>query len=319
MFVHMVVSILLATFNGISFLKDQIDSILAQDYENWLLFISDDGSVDDTITLIKKYRDKYKEKIFLIKNTHYFGNARDNFFNLLMRTPGDLFFFCDQDDYWEKNKLSKLISAYDTLPESEKKKPILIHSDLMVVDANMDMMAKSFFKFSNINPEKNRLRNVVVQNIVTGCTMMINKPLKDRIASNLKKNENLYEHIIMHDWYCALVAAAFGKIICVNQPLVKYRQHGKNSVGAKNVWSIKYLLGRLKNYSKVKINLINTQRQVYVFSRMYADELSFADKKLLITYASINNFIKFYRIFFVIRYGFLKHGLFRIIEQIIFI
>jgi glycosyltransferase involved in cell wall biosynthesis len=315
----MKVVILMATHNGMNYLAQQIDSIIQQDYSNWLLYISDDSSADNTMTILRKYQHICADRIILLNNTSSFGNARDNFFNLLIRTPGDLFFFCDQDDYWEKNKLSKLISAYNILPESAKNKPVLIHSDLMVVDANMDVMAKSFFEFSNINPEKKKLKDIVVQNIVTGCAMMINKSLKDKITSRFNNNENLYCDIIMHDWYCALIAAAFGEIICVNQPLVKYRQHGKNSVGAKNVRSIKYLLGRMKDYAKVKINITNTQKQADVFFRMYGDKLSFADRKLLSAYASLNEFSKFYRMFFIVRHSFLKHGLFRIIEQILFI
>jgi glycosyltransferase involved in cell wall biosynthesis len=311
------VSILLATFNGINFLREQIDSILLQDYENWLLFISDDGSVDGTMFLIEEYRSRYKDKIFLIDNIRRFGNARDNFFNLLSRISGDLFFFCDQDDYWEKNKLSKLIASYNVLSEIEKKKPILIHSDLMVVDSNMNMLAKSFFTLSNINYQKTNLRNIIVQNIVTGCAMMVNKPLKDMLFSHSKNYEDLYEHIIMHDWYCALVASVFGKIICINQTLVKYRQHSNNSVGAKNVRDIKYLFNRMKKYSIVKKDIVNTQKQANVFLKMYGDELSLSDKKALSVYASINNFSKFYRVFFIIKNSFLKHGLLRIFGQII--
>jgi glycosyltransferase involved in cell wall biosynthesis len=309
------VSILLATFNGASFLKDQIESILVQDYNDWLLFVSDDGSVDGTIKIIEEYRKKYKDKIILIKNTHCYGNARDNFFNLLLNVSGELFFFCDQDDCWEKNKLSNLIEAYSALSENEKKKPILIHSDLMVVDENMNMLAKSFFKLSNINPYKDKLRNIIVQNIVTGCTMMINKQLKDMIFPY----KDLNKQIIMHDWFCALVASAFGKIICINKPLVKYRQHNNNSIGAKNVREIKYLLNRIKSSSIIKANIESTQKQAEIFCRMYESKLSFTDRKVINGYASIKKLIKICRIFFIVRNSFLKNSLFRIIEQIIYI
>lgn len=315
----MTVNILLATYNGERFLQDQLKSIVNQSYTEWKLYISDDGSTDATNDIIKNFKNHYRDKIFVLKNTIPFKNAKDNFISLVYRTDGDLFLFCDQDDVWQENKLYNMINKYQSLPSDKKKQPVLMHSDLIVVDAELNIIAPSFMKFANISSFFSFPELYLVQNNVTGCTMLINDVLRDLFVTCLDKCKSLQKDIIMHDWFFALIAAYFGEVYFVDTKDIFYRQHGSNVVGAKNARSIKLLI---KSFFKFKENIISMEeafRQSYVFLKMFENLLSENDVSLLTNFSKLNEHCKMYRIMFIIKNKLWKNGIYRKFAQILFI
>lgn len=222
------VEILLATHNGAKYLREQLESVFSQTMQDFKVIARDDGSIDDTLKILEEYHIKYPEKFIYYKNNVTTGNAKDNFFMLMQDSTADFVCFCDQDDVWHPDKLELTYSVMKTLDHS---KPALVHTDLKIVDSKLKVLNPSFFKMQHFNiVEKVPLNRIIAQNVVTGCTMMINRALLD-----VAKNTN-HKNIIMHDWWLAIIAAAFGNIGVVNYPTMAYRQHGNNSVGAKSFW-----------------------------------------------------------------------------------
>ncbi|MCL2884649.1 MAG: glycosyltransferase, partial [Oscillospiraceae bacterium] len=141
------IDILLATYNGQAFLPAQLDSLLHQTYQDFLIHIRDDGSADATLQIIEQYKTNYPGKISVLENPIPSGSAKSNFFHLLNEADmsGDYFLLCDQDDVWNPDKveltlreMTKLEATYGT------QTPLLIHTDLAVVDQSLRPLARSF-------------------------------------------------------------------------------------------------------------------------------------------------------------------------------
>ena len=225
--------ILMATYNGEAFLTEQIQSIVGQSYKNWKLLIRDDGSTDSTLKITNEWLDA-DDRITLVQDNLGRLGAAKNFAELLnisKKGSGDYLLFCDQDDIWKRKKLEK---QFDLMQKVENKHgadvPILIHSDLEVVNEYLQPVHKSFAQFQKIRHEYETPLNILlVQNFVTGCTVMINRALLD-VSVPLPKN------ILMHDWWIALCAAIFGETYYFPESTVYYRQHTQNEVGSKGFW-----------------------------------------------------------------------------------
>ena len=130
--------------------------------------------------------------------------------------------------------------------------PLLVHTDLAVADENLKVLSDSMFRSQNLNRKGNRLNNLLVQNNVTGCTMMVNKALVDMVGPAPK-------HAVMHDWWMALIAACFGKNrLCASGRRFLYRQHRANEVGAKNARSLSYNARRLAEREQARKVLNDT-------------------------------------------------------------
>lgn len=223
------IAILMATYNGEPYLQEQIDSIIQQSYTNWRLYIRDDGSTDNTLLLLHEYSAKDDRIMVVGGDSGNLGSAR-NFGCLLQHAfdAGEIFFcLSDQDDVWSENKLYVLMQAMSEAA-GEGGTPLLIHSDLCVTDQQMNELHPSFMEYQRLGHQtENVLNTLLVQNFVTGCTVLMNRELVG-LALPIPVTA------VMHDWWLALCAAAFGEIRYVPIALVKYRQHGANVVGAKS-------------------------------------------------------------------------------------
>jgi len=231
--------ILLATYNGTSFLPEQLESILSQAH-GWKLLVRDDGSSDGTRELIRNRAAEGTPIIFIDDGQSRLG-ARRNFARLLEiagEKGADYCALSDQDDLWLPSKLADQLKQMKLLEQKFPRCPILLHTDLEVVNQNLDLIHPSFMHYQKISHEiSNPLNVLLCQNFVTGSTAIINRPLLDMALP-------LPEAVLMHDWWLALCAAAFGRLEYNPQPTVKYRQHDNNVIGAK---SIRQLMNPLKN------------------------------------------------------------------------
>lgn len=217
------VAILMSTYNGEQYLEELIESLLSQSYNKWILFIHDDGSTDKTKSIINSYSNLYSN-ILLIELPERLG-AKESFMRMLMDVDANYFFFCDQDDVWNENKIERTLKVMKELEAKHFQAPILVHSDLEVTDNKLETISPSFWKQSGIN---NRLsfNRLGVHNSITGCTMMINHYAKDVVVYPAP-------NATMHDvWIALCVAKANGIIYGIKESLIKYRQHSRNTLGA---------------------------------------------------------------------------------------
>lgn len=234
------IAILMATYNGKSYLSEQIRSILAQTCQDWHLYIHDDGSTDNTIDMIKEYVSQYPRQITLLDYPSQ-GGACLNFMSMLERIDAPYYMFCDQDDVWLPEKI---MIEYLTIKEIEGKQPetpVIVNTDLTVVDENLKCISPSFWEFSGINTRfLKKYMDYAANNAVTGCTMLFNKAAKRAI-------KHPYQEALMHDsWITLSVAAAKGTIHYIPQQLVLYRQHGHNTLGVRSAKELTWKY-RLRN------------------------------------------------------------------------
>jgi glycosyltransferase involved in cell wall biosynthesis len=313
----MKVAILLATYNGEKYLEDQLVSILKQDYFDWELYISDDCSTDKTKDIIDKYCSEYPKKIFSVDNSKRFGNARDNFFFLFYKIVADIYFFSDQDDVWLPNKMSVFINTYNALLPNEKEKPVLIHSDAIVVDSSLGTIAESLQKYQRFSCKRNKINSLLIENNVVGCTVLVNNELKQKfLAGNISEIDK--DKIIMHDWYFALIASEFGYIRYIKNPLIKYRQHQDNTIGVRQRLNIKRLIEKLFDLNSIYKEKERIKEQAYIFQKCYSDKLSQETNRVidgLIHFRKMNIFDKYK---FVKRNKMFSCGLINIIKLFVF-
>lgn len=316
---HELIAILLATYNGEKYLGAQIESIISQSYGNWHLFIRDDGSSDGTGAIIENYVQKFPGKIYRVEKTNEVVGSKYNFWALMKyveKKNYKYFMFCDQDDVWNSNKIQVTFEKMLLTENNNINIPMLIHTDLEVVDEKLNILGKSFIKYRTLNTNDKELRHLLVQNNVTGCTMMINRALLEKAL--ILGNED-YRHLVMHDWWIALVASTFGKIEFVNRTTMKYRQHKNNVIGATKVNSIKFIVLRLKGNSHVKTTLKLSSEQARVFLKVYQNELTRKNIEILIALVDIFNKTKIQRIFVLLKYGLLKQGFIQKIGELFYI
>lgn len=220
-----IVAILLATYNGQKYIKEQLMSLDKQTFQDFVCYIHDDGSSDGTREIALEFCKNKPEKFILIESEPC-GGAKDNFLFLMKQIKNEPYImFCDQDDQWDPNKISISLAA---LREIENKSDLAcVYTDLIVSDKNLKEISPSFYTFSGKDPYKNDLVSLLMNNVAVGCTMMITRELAKK---SLEKTN--CELLFMHDWWIALLASACGSISYINSPLIKYRQHGENNVGA---------------------------------------------------------------------------------------
>lgn len=244
------VNILVSTYNGIDYFEEQLDSLINQTYQNIKILVRDDGSSDSKF--IKQLQSIKHSKISVMyeKNIGTVGS----FFRLLevSDNEAEYYAFCDQDDVWLPEKINRAVSLLNDNNES----PCLYCSDAYLVNKDLDSLNKNFMQ----DKTHFSLETVLINNSSLGCTCVINKKLRNLILSHLPNLKN----IIMHDWWCAIIAAAFGKIIYDPTKTLLYRQHGNNQIGAgKNT--------NLKIIKKIFFRNYNTNLlpQIYEFCIFY--------------------------------------------------
>jgi len=300
------INVLLATFNGEKYLSDQIQSILNQDYKNWHLIIRDDGSSDSTFSIINDFASNFPDRISVINNERGNLGPAGSYLTLMGMSTSPYIAFCDQDDIWESDKLLKQLNAIQRVEMvTGKNIPLLVHSDLKVVDESLNLIANSLWKYQKLNPTKMTVpQRLLMQNCITGCTVLANQSLVD-LALKVKNTSN----IIMHDWWLALIASIQGKIISICEPTVLYRQHGRNDIGARE-WGIKQFANLNDNsLSRLRYRLLITKQQALELLELKI--LNEREEELIKRYVNLFDLNWYAKRRELIKNGFFKYGFLR--------
>lgn len=306
------VAIVMATYNGEKYVGEQIKSILSSTYQDFELFIYDDGSKDETMTILKEYESIHPDKIHVRQNENNLGVTR-NFLQGVCETTTEYIMLCDQDDVWKPNKIENTMRRLRQMEKSMgKDTPIAVFSDTTVVDKNLMVLQNSFFKASHLNQRKIDLPHLLMENKLIGCTVMINAALR-----KILKGHQLPTNARFHDGWIALIAAAFGKIGYLNEATLLYRQHGNNVVG--NISFIDYIKNRISSIKKQKETLLMAQQQAAEFCALYKELLSEENCVTIKRFSNLHKVNMVKRKYQVLRYRYLKTGIIRNIGLIILI
>ena len=302
------VRILLATYNGEKYIEEMVESILSQDYSNWQLVLSDDMSKDRTPAILDRYAQQYPDRITHYRSGLHFGNAQGHFLHLLSQfSDAPYIMFCDQDDVWHPDKISKTLGKMKEIEKSGL--PALVHTDLRVVDGSLQEMGPSFLTYSGIRGDRLDLKQLLVQNVVTGCTVMLNGALAT--LANTHKPEG---KILMHDWWLALIASSLGTIGFLNEATIDYRQHGNNTVGAKDTKSLAYILKKIRN-DGVRKAMEDTYCQAETFLECFGDQMTSEQRQVVKAYGELGHKGAMGRRAGFLKGGYYKHGIQRIAAQ----
>ena len=258
-------AILLATYNGENYISEQIESILQQTDEDWMLYIHDDGSKDETVKQLKAFETKYPQKICVLDGPST-GGAKQNFLYLFSQVEAPYYMCCDQDDVWLPEKIALTKNEMLHLEKGDEQKPCLVFTELKVVDEALNVLNEKMSVYQGLDCEKLSLNRAMIQNVVTGCTMMVNRTMREELLK-IKDTSD----VLMHDWWALLVATRFGKVSFVEEATMLYRQHGHNDVGAQNSNSVFYLIKRMLQGDYIKRSLLNTRKQAAYFANIYQE------------------------------------------------
>lgn len=305
------VDILLATHNSEKFLAELLDSLIAQTHREIHIIAGDDGSTDSTVTILQKYAAE-NNNITVLQTDKILGGAKQNFFNLIGHSNSEYAMFADHDDFWYPDKVKVSLAL---MREMEQKygagTPLLVHTDLEVVDEHLRTIAPSMMHVQKLSSTFVTINKILAQNYVTGCSAMVNKALVDKVAF-----QNM-EHIVMHDWWAALIASAFGHIGFVDRATIKYRQHSSNEIGAIDTRSAGYVKKNLSDIEFLRTKIRNTYIQAGEFYQTYKGQLPSENQEIIRAYAEFVHLNKFRKWGRMIRYNYFKNGMIRKIGQFI--
>lgn len=288
------IDILLATYNGEKFVKEQIESILNQTYENFNLIISDDASTDNTLNILEEY-EKKDTRIKVFKKEKNKGLI-DNFEFLLKNVTSDYFMFSDQDDIWKKDKIEKSINKL------KEESSGLVYTDLEIVDEKLNVIYPSYWKYKQIYKKiikYNNFEALYLNNFVTGCTILAkSKYIKDILP--LPRNSKF----VLHDYWTALIISAKDKISYVEEPTIQYRQHKNNRVGSsrksdqlENFEDLRNLFIKVKiehfEVFKENIEKIKTKE----ISKYTNEALKYFENLKKVKYINLKNWNLFFRLY----------------------
>jgi len=303
--------ILLATYNSSRFLRAQMDSLLAQDRQDFEILVRDGGSNDNTMEILEDYRRKHPERIKILGRDT--ASAVENFSVLLNASTAPLVMFSDHDDVWKPNKVRLTIERYREAESAwGSDTPIMVFTDSEVVDSELNAISPSMIRFQNLNTKAMTLNRLIVQNVPSGNTMLLNRALVD-LAKPIPASA------VMHDHWLTLVAATMGKIVFLDEPTIYYRQHSNNIYGASN-YSLPTFLHRLKQgRKKIRDRFQQNIDQAVEFESRYAGRLNGNEQEMLDALKTFQALGPWGRRRILWKYGIWKSGFWRNIGTFLFI
>ena len=216
--------IVLSVYNGGPFLAQQLESVQAQTHTDWRLWVRDDGSTDGSGDVAVAFAERDPRIRVLPADGRRLGPG-GGFGWLLERLPPDAryVFTCDADDVWLPFKIERTLAAMYAA-EAAEAGPILVHTDLTVVDRELRHLAPSLWRHLGLRPEDATAVTLATDNVATGPTLLLNRALLDLVRP-------VPPEATHQDWWIALVAAAVGRIVSLPESTVLYRRHGANTSG----------------------------------------------------------------------------------------
>lgn len=246
------ISIVVATYNGEKFIEKQLQSLVNLTYENKEIIISDDGSTDKTLKIVRAFANKNKARFVMNNGKH---GLNENFTNALMQAKGEYIALCDQDDIWEPNKLEILLEHIDDFDA--------VHGGVMIIDDQDNYHPQSFMhKTYEIDKTKYyQFSDFVNENFVLGCTSLVKKELIDKVLP-------IPNGVIYHDWWVMLNAIKSGNGVCyVDKKVIDYRQHETNT--AKSTYNSSDWFLKKRNFDNImleKFKNLNLQEKIKIKS-----------------------------------------------------
>lgn len=245
------IAILLCTYNGQDYLAEQLDSFESQVHDNWEVWASDDGSADNTRSILDAYKKKWPQQRLSIQSGPAKGFVA-NFLSLTCNTniAADFYAYSDQDDIWDADKLSRAVKWLKSVPAEV---PALYCGRTRLVDAdNNNIGAAPLFS------KPPSFANALIQSIAGGNTMVFNNAARELLC---EAGENL--PIVTHDWWAYMVITGCGgQVFYDPQPTLRYRQHPSNLVGTNSSWLARfkriYMLhqGRFRDWNRANISAL---------------------------------------------------------------
>ncbi|WP_336951849.1 glycosyltransferase family 2 protein [Sphingobium aromaticivastans] len=244
------VAVLLSTYNGAEFLQAQLESLRTQEGVLVRLYARDDGSSDDTRAILRRCGEIWPDLNEVPCGPNL--GAAASFLQLLRTAPEevDYYAFCDQDDVWLPNKLARAIEVL-----SGAEGPALYCSNVICVAEDLRVLGMPPAH------RDHRFQHLLFENIATGCTVVLNPAARALINSRLPSRD-----VVMHDWWCALIVAALGRVHYDPEPSLLYRQHGGNLVGMDANW--------VAQKAKHALRLLQERRSFYKIYAQAAELLS---------------------------------------------
>jgi glycosyltransferase involved in cell wall biosynthesis len=268
------IDVLMATWNGSRFIEQQLESLFHQSSQNFRLIVRDDASTDSTLQIIERFRARRPESVLVNRNSTRQGACR-TFSLLAAESDAPYFAFCDQDDVWLSDKLERELTAAKQIEaECGDHTPVMVFSDMELIGPDNRRQSASMWKMKHMNPHRATLGALLVQNLVTGCTVLGNHSL-------LLKGLPIPEEALMHDFWLGLVAAAFGRLVPLDKVTVRYRQHENNANGAGKGFRIGDAFRRVVQDPVFAQGIARSRSQSRKFTERYASQLSPQQKEVL--------------------------------------
>lgn len=296
------IAVLLATYNGEKYLKQQLDSIFSQTYPHFKLYISDDASVDATPELIRSYRQKYPRKIFYTNNEQNIGYVK-NFEKLIKEVSEEYIALSDQDDIWCQNKLELQMLQMQKLEKRHKNRACMVHSDLYMVDESGKILSEPYFKYRayKLKPSKD-VGHILGPCGVIGNTILFNKKLAEIILP-------FPDQLDTHDYWIAVNNEFFGVRKTISGALVKYRIHNHNTSNSQENLRKRWLLKPLSR--NLRLPNLQTNRKVFLPELLRKID-DYSDRRALEAYINYLNFngnrLKIY--YDLLRFSLIKRDVF---------
>ena len=239
------ITVLLSTYNGERYLVEQLQSLIDQKGVEVELMVRDDGSKDSTTEILDEWQSK---KLLTWYKSGNLGPGKSFMHLLQTASPGNYYAFCDQDDVWLPEKLRLTMDKMKEVELANPGKPVIVHTDMYVVDEQLNVIHDSFWRSSGLRPDVLRtFPYLCTCNSVNGCTILMNNAARELILDKYVEHD-----MIIHDVISALTVAYFGGIIdYIEVPTVLYRQHSANVVGAMAYSKWQAVKNSLANIRKV--------------------------------------------------------------------
>lgn len=283
------IAILLSTYNGECFIEEQLRSIFNQSYQNFSLFVRDDGSNDKTVTILNNYSKRHDNMFFQEDANCRNLGASLSFMKLLESVDADYYVFCDQDDIWDKDKLKIQLNTIAKHDVKYTNIPIVAFHDLVLMNKKGQIINNSFWSLREIFVESVQFESIFVKNVITGCAAMINNQMKSEILKCKHQNILMYDHLI------ALIGYSFGRAIPINKGLILYRDHESSVTPKAKIKFEHRVLNLINNFNRKDYllpHILQLEEFLEVFHN-YLNQYQINSLKMFIAKKKLSPFIRF--------------------------